>query len=63
VRFQLPPLKSAADAVGAMAWITAGVAAGEVTPGEGSELAKLVVAYVKALERRASSICGFGRSK
>ncbi len=50
VRFQLPALQSAADAAGAMAAITAGVAAGEITPGEASELAKLVEAYVKALE-------------
>jgi len=50
VRFQLPGLQSAADAAGAMAAITAGVAAGVVTPGEASELAKLVEAYVKALE-------------
>jgi hypothetical protein len=50
VRFQLPALQSAADAAGAMAAITAGVAAGEMTPGEASELAKLVEAYVKALE-------------
>jgi len=50
VRFRLPALQSAADAVGAMAAITAGVAAGEVTPGEAAELSKLVEAYVKALE-------------
>jgi hypothetical protein len=50
VRFQIPVLQSAADAVGAMAAITAGVAAGDVTPSEASELAKLVEAYVKALE-------------
>jgi hypothetical protein len=50
VRFQLPALQSAADAADAMAAITAGVAAGEMTPGEASELAKLVEAYVKALE-------------
>jgi hypothetical protein len=50
VRFQLPALQSAADAVGAMAAITAGVAAGEVTPGEAAELSKLVEAFVTALE-------------
>jgi hypothetical protein len=50
VRFRLPALQSAADAAGAMAAITAGVAAGEVTPGEGAELSKLVEAYVRALE-------------
>src|SRR6516165_5013435 len=50
VRFQLPALQSAADAASAMAALTAGVATGEVTPGEAAELSKLVEAYVKALE-------------
>ena len=50
VRFQMPALRSAADAAGAMAALTAGVAAGDVTPGEAAELSRLVEAYVKALE-------------
>jgi hypothetical protein len=50
VCFRLPALQSAADAAGAMAAITAGVAAGDMTPSEASELAKLIEAYVKALE-------------
>jgi hypothetical protein len=50
VRFQLPALRSAADAASAMAALTAGVAAGEVTPGEAVELSKLVEAYIRALE-------------
>ena len=50
VRFQLPALRSAADAASAMAALTAGVAAGEVTPGEAAEFSKLVEAYIKALE-------------
>jgi hypothetical protein len=50
VRFQLPTLRSAGDAAGAMAAITAGVAAGDITPSEASELAKIIEAYVKALE-------------
>lgn len=50
VRFQLPALRSAADAASAMAALTAAVAAGDVTPGEAAELSKLVEAYVKALE-------------
>jgi hypothetical protein len=33
-----------------MAALTAGVGAGEVTPGEAAELAKLVEAYVRALQ-------------
>ena len=52
VRFQLPALRSAADAASAMAALTAGVGAGEVTPGEAAELSKLVEAYMKALEAR-----------
>src|SRR4029077_10140079 len=50
VRFQLPALRSAADAANAMASITAAVAAGEITPGEAAELSRLVEAYVKAIE-------------
>ena len=49
VRFTLPALRSAGDAVGAMASITAAVAIGEITPGEAAELSRLVEAYVKAL--------------
>jgi hypothetical protein len=50
VRFQLPALRSAADAAGAMAAITAAVAVGEITLGEAAELSKLIEAYVKAIE-------------
>ena len=50
VRLQLPALQSPADAASAMAALTAGVGAGEVTPGEAAELSKLVEAYIKALE-------------
>jgi hypothetical protein len=50
VRFQLPALRSAADAASAMAALTTGMATGEVTPGEAAELSKLVEAYIKALE-------------
>jgi hypothetical protein len=50
VLFQLPPLQSPADAVDALAAITAGVAAGALTTGEAAELSKLVEAFVAALE-------------
>ena len=50
MRFQLPALRSAADAASAMAALTAAVAAGEVTPGEAAELSRLAEAYTKALE-------------
>jgi hypothetical protein len=49
VRLQLPALKSAGDAVGAMAAIAAGVASGAVTPCEAAELSKLVEAFVATL--------------
>jgi hypothetical protein len=50
VHFTLPSLRSATDAAAAMAAITAAVAAAEITPGEAAELAKLVEAFVKAIE-------------
>ena len=50
VRFQLPTLRSAADAASAMAAITAGVASGDVTPGEAAEFSKLVAAFVAVLD-------------
>jgi hypothetical protein len=50
VRFELPPLRSAADAASTMAAITTGVASGDVTPSEAAELSKLVEAFVAALE-------------
>jgi len=50
VRFILSPLEGASDAVRAMATITAAVAAGEISPGEATELSRLVQGYVVALE-------------
>jgi hypothetical protein len=50
VSFDLPPLKTAADAAAAIAAITAAAAAGEITPGEAAELAKLVETFVRAIE-------------
>lgn len=48
--FELPRLQCAADTFAAMAAITAAVAAGEIVLGEVAELAKLVDAFVKAIE-------------
>src|SRR5262249_24460502 len=45
VRFQLPALRSTADAADAMAAIAAAVASGVLTPGEAAELSRLVDAY------------------
>ena len=50
VRFQLPTLRSAADAADTMGALAAGVTAGAVTPAEADEFSTLVEAYVKALE-------------
>jgi len=50
VNFKLPALQSAGDAAKAMAAIANAVASAEITAGEASELAKLVEAFVRALE-------------
>jgi len=50
VRFDLPPMESAASASAAMGAILAGVASGDLTPGEGGAIAGLVEGYRKALE-------------
>ena len=50
VFFELPPLKTADDAVEAMASIVGGVANGELTPTEANDLARLVDGFVKAIE-------------
>jgi len=52
VAFDLPPLDTAADSVAAAASIVAAVAAGELTPSEAAELAKVIDVYVRALEAR-----------
>lgn len=46
----LPVMNSAADAALVMARITAAVAIGDITAGEGADLSTLVSSYVKALE-------------
>jgi hypothetical protein len=50
VRFELPPLRSTADAAGAMAAIATAVASGAITPGEAAELSRLVDAYTRAID-------------
>jgi hypothetical protein len=50
VAFELPPLGKAADSVAAAAAIVAAVAAGDLTPSEAGELAKVIDVYVRALE-------------
>ena len=50
VTFDLPIITTAAEAAATMCAILAAVAAGDVTPSEGSEVAKLVDSYVRAVE-------------
>src|SRR5262249_40662297 len=53
VGFGLPPLEKPADSVVAAAEIVAAVAAGELTPSEAAELAKVVDVYVRAMATTA----------
>src|SRR5829696_2365704 len=50
VRFRLPSLDKAEDAVAAHAAIVAGVAIGDLTPSEAGDLARLVDNYTRAVE-------------
>jgi hypothetical protein len=50
VRLSLPPLEAPADAVKATAALIEGAAAGDVTPSEAGELAKLIEVHVRAVE-------------
>lgn len=50
VKFELPPIETAADAAKASTAIIAGVAAGDITPVEASELSKLIETHVRVLE-------------
>jgi hypothetical protein len=53
VAFELPPLDKPADSVAAAAEIVAAVAAGELTPSEAADLAKVVDVYVLAIATKA----------
>lgn len=48
--FEMPELKTAADAVQASAALLAAVAAGELTTSQAAELGRLVESYVRAIE-------------
>lgn len=50
IKFDLPPIETAADATKASAAIVSGVAAGDITPGEASELSKVIETHVRVLE-------------
>jgi hypothetical protein len=53
VAFELPPLDKPADSVAAAAEIVAAVAAGELTPSEAADLAKVIDVYVRAVATKA----------
>ena len=50
VAFSLPPITGARDAADLMAAVTKAVATGHVTPGEATEIAKVIDAYVRAYQ-------------
>ncbi len=53
ISFDLPDMKTAADAVTGMASILVGVANSRITPAEAEVLGKLIECYAKTLEVRA----------
>jgi hypothetical protein len=68
VAFELPQLDTAADTVTAAATIVAAVAAGELTPSEAADIAKVVDIYVRALatqgfEERLAKLEGNPRAR
>jgi len=56
VRFDLPPIRSAADLSAAMQAITAAVAGGELTTGEAWELSQIIDTFIRAID--ASEFAG-----
>jgi hypothetical protein len=50
VRFKMPDLETAEDAVKAVAALVRAVASGDLTPGEAAELSKVVEGFTKAVE-------------
>ena len=52
VAFELPPIEKPADIVAATASIVAAVAAGELTPSQAAELAKVIDVHVRALDSK-----------
>jgi hypothetical protein len=50
VRLDLPPITTVADTAEVMGAVTAAVAAGNITPVEGVEIAKIVDIFVRAIE-------------
>jgi hypothetical protein len=50
VTFELPPIKSAADAAVATGALVAAVAEGDLTPSEAAEVARVIEMHIKVLE-------------
>jgi hypothetical protein len=50
VKFELPPIESAADIAPAMKAVTSALAAGAITPGEAATIAAVVDTFVRAIE-------------
>jgi hypothetical protein len=50
IRFDLPPIRSAADLSAAMAAITGAVAQGELTTGEAWELSQIIDTFIRAID-------------
>jgi hypothetical protein len=50
VKFELPPIESAADIAPAMNAVTSALAAGVITPGEAGTIAAVVDTFVRAIE-------------
>jgi hypothetical protein len=50
ISFELPPIQAPTDALKATAALIAAVGAGDITPSEAAELAKLIEGYVKSME-------------
>jgi hypothetical protein len=53
VRFDLPPIRSAADLSAAMEAITSAVAQGELTTGEAWELSQIIDTFIRAIDASA----------
>jgi hypothetical protein len=50
VRFTMPRIASAADVAGAMGAVAAALAQGIITPGEASQIAQVIVTFVRTIE-------------
>jgi hypothetical protein len=50
IRFDLPPIRSAADLSAAMEAITSAVAQGELTTGEAWEISQIIDTFIRAID-------------